>query len=201
MRRFIAPLRAVACCVALQLAMPSAVEAQAAPRQQLEALLPAIRIDDADLRRALDPPRWMTCRRASIRWTGPRERSAAAATDGSLTFIAESRCREPHDVRASTTIGPHGLVALALDREGALLWWKRMPDIRRVHPTLMLPTGDAQADRDDARLHREGIRAGHALFDLEFPGDRRIARLAVYEAQRDTAPAPVLLGSVEVPTP
>jgi hypothetical protein len=181
---------------------PSLRGEQPMPRQQLEALLPALRIDDGDLRRALDPPRWMACRRAAIQWTGPREKPAAAATDGSLTFVAESRCREPYDVRASGTIGPRGLVALALDRDGVLLWWKTMPEVRRVHPILMPRTGDAQADRDSARLHREGIRAGQALFDIEFPGDRRIARLAVYEAQRDdAAPAPVLLGSVAVPTP
>lgn len=203
-------LQSAACIALLGACLTCAAHAQGAPpmtqpaidvRQQLAALLPAARIDDSDLLRALDPPRGTVCRQVAVQWSGPGERTAAA-TDGRLTLVAAARCREPYDVRASARIGGDGLLVVAVDGGGAMLWWQQIPDIRLVHPSLMPTTGEAQVDRENARLHRVGLRAGAAMFGIEFPADRRIARLIVYESRRDTgARTPISLGSVEVPKP
>lgn len=200
--------RAAAAGLALAIGQPGALQAQAAIapaaatgelRAQLEALLPAARIDEDDLRRALEPRRWPACRSLAIAWNGPRQRDPQAAADGGLKLIAESRCREPCDLRASLRIGGP-LVAVALDREGAVLWWKRMPDVRRVYPILPPSAGDKPIDREALRLHAEGHRVGHSWFDIELPADRRIARLTLLEAGSGaTARAPVVLGTVDLP--
>lgn len=182
--------------------MATPVAATGEIRRQLETLLPALRIDDGDLQRALDPPAWTACRRLTLEWRGPNPRTADATSDGTVSFITAGRCREPYDVRASARIAPGGLVAVATDAEGALRWWRQFPDIRRVTPALFPATGDERADRENRRLHAEGVRAGYALFDLELPGDRKIARLWVFEVPGDASVrSPVQLGRVDVPAP
>lgn len=122
--------------------------------------------------------------------------------DGSLEFVAESRCREPFDLRAPARIGSAGVVAFATDRERRVLWWKQLPDIRRVRPSLMPYTADEGVDRQNQRLHADGVRVGFALFNIEIPGERGISRLWVYEAtRREGNLSPVLLGNVAVPAP
>lgn len=209
-------LRASAFIVVLGLGVPCIARAQAetakadaakadatsAVRQQLQALLPSVRIDDADLRRALDAPAWTVCRSLQVEWRASNARDAIDGNDGSLEFVAESRCREPYDVRPPARIGSSGLMALATDRDGGLLWWKPLRDIRRAHPSLMPSTGDEEADRRNRRLHSDGVRVGYSRFDIGIPGDRRMARLWVFEATRQPdAASPVLLGSVTLPAP
>jgi len=182
--------------------MATPVAATREIRRQLETLLPALRIDDGDLQRALEPKPWTACRSLGVEWKGPTAAPESEAEDGRLTFVGESRCREPYDVRASARLGADGLVAVATDRHGALIWWRRMPDIRRVQPMLLPRTGDEAADRESKRLHSEGVRVGFSRFGVEIPGDRRIARLSIYEASRaESARLPRVLGGIEVPMP
>jgi hypothetical protein len=191
----------VPCVVHAQGALPK-IETTAEVRQQLRALLPSVRIDDGDMKRALDPVPWTVCRSISVEWQASNARESGDVNDGSLKFIAESRCREPYDVRASARIGSGGLVTIATDREGGLLWWKQMPDIRRVRPALFPSTGDERVDRENRRLHAQGVRVGFSRFSIDIPGDRRIARVLIYEATRkESARSPILLGSIAVPVP
>ncbi len=191
----------VTCVVHAQGAAPKTATTSEV-RQQLEALLPSARVDDSDLQRALNPASWTACRSLSVEWRGPTAPDPGDVNDGNLKFLAELRCREPYDVRASARIGGGGLVTIATDREGALLWWKQMPDIRRVQPALFPSTGDERVDLEDRRLHAEGIRVSFSRFNIEIPGDRRIARVLIYEATRkESARSPILLGSIVVPVP
>ena len=197
--------------MALAMCVPCVVHAQGAPRkiestaevrQQFQALLPSVRIDDGEIKRALDPAPWTACRSISVEWRGSNAPGPGDVNDGSLKFIAESRCREPYDIRAPARIGSGGLVTIATDREGGLLWWKQMHDIRRVQPALFPSTGDERVDREDRRLHAQGVRVGFSRFTVEIPGDRRIARVLIYEATRkESARSPILLGSIAVPVP